>query len=281
MTNKIEAPRPSPVKYTPLYILTEETIEQDQNIQFIKDYSTYKLGDQMMSRVFANELVTIINKNHGQDIVQNPTEWAVITPQYSSIPPSILTVSGNVAQSLKTPLIHGRTTVKGSRVVIYAQLHEAELRMANKLKSPIIIDPDSVYRKNILFIDDLSVTKTTISYITERLLQQYSAREVFNYLIVDLKTPNPEREEWINTFLLRTDPPKVTAILNAPYTVINRKTITSIMAAENSIFTSIINSLDQLALQKYYDAVLTYYENDVPFKENFQFLQSKFNNNHQ
>lgn len=219
-----------------LYSWTEEKAKGREEELALR-YSRYKYGDTAEILRFSRELQVLIGALRGQEIQDNAENWVIFTPPYSSVEPAVRSIGVEVAKAFNIPCIDFRAEPTGDRETQYAALPTLEDRLQARLSvQTAISDSVSVKGKNALVIDDLITTGITAKYMNRILSDRYNLSYVTGFFLVDLTTENPDFEDEVNRFLIRSGNLEVLiSILNDPATIINRHTLKSLYGGDKEV----------------------------------------------
>lgn len=207
-------------------------------------YSKYKYGDFSEVSRFNQELEVLIRDVKGKEIENNPNDWVIFTPPYSSVEPASRALGNGIARMFNIPHIDFRAE-RGDRQVSYASINDLRMRLQARLAvQTAILNPVAVDGKKALVIDDMMTTGITAVYMEKVLLERYNLGYVFGFCLIDLATENPGYEETINRLLVSSgDLETLIFILNDPRTSINRHTLKSLYGEDKGVLDFIIPRL--------------------------------------
>lgn len=255
----------SSFSWSSLYNWTEEKAKGREKELALR-YSRYKYGDITEILRFSRELQVFVRALRGQEIQDNAENWVIFTPPYSSVEPAVRSIGVEVAKAFNIPNIDFRAEPTGSRETQYAALPTLEDRLHARLSvQTAISDSVSVEGKNALVIDDLITTGITAEYMNRILSDRYHLSYVIGFLLINLTTENPDFEEEVNRFLIRSGNLEVLiSILNDPVTTINRHTLKSLYGKDRDVLgviaprllPSVLDRLEE-ARYRYFGTVFT------------------------
>lgn len=227
----------------------------------IRRYSKYKYGDPGEISTFASELGVLISQVKGADILEDPNEWVLFTPPYSSVPPAARPLGEKVASTFEIPHIDFMTSPEGDRRNQYAAITDIQSRIEAKMSVKTYVpDPESIAGKRALVVDDMITTGATAAFLELVLKKDYLVADVTTFCIIDLDTPNPSDEEMINRELVtsaqRLDVVKILGNLEHP---VNRHVVKSFYGEDKDFFDMIRGQLPTAVLEEIEAATDKYY----------------------
>jgi len=170
---------------------------------FLRRFSMFKYGAAAEIEQFANELVERIIASIGEEIARQPSDWVVVSPPYSTIPHVMTPLAERVASRLGVAFVPLKTP-RQPHAPLYPAMPTVAARLAARQTRPLIVEtPEQVRNRRVLLIDDAFFTGVTSAYLRQALVHTYHARTVETYTVVRFRATPPEREEWVNTFLVR------------------------------------------------------------------------------
>lgn len=248
-----------------LYYLREDDLHKEDQEPLLRRYSSYKYGSALDIQFFAEKLTERVHVACFGSTEKSLDNWVIVTPPYSSIKPAVHPLARIVADELGVSQVDLHTKQHGDTTVPYARISTMEERLRARTVVETYIDEETaVAGKQVIVIDDMITTGSTVSYLSDILLQQYKAAHVAVFAVISFETQNPFLEEWINTYLIRMqDIASLVLILNQPETNINRHTVKSIFLEEEGVFNAVIGQLSHSTLKKLVGAATEYYSGSV------------------
>lgn len=229
----------------------QEEARKGQADRLALRYSKYKYGDFSEVSRFNQELEVLIRNVKGREIENNPNDWVIFTPPYSSVEPASRVLGNGIARMFNIPHVDLRAE-RGDRHVPYASINDPRMRLQARLAVKTTI-PDSVAveGKKALAIDDIMTTGITAVYMEKVLLERYNLGYVFGFCLIDLATEDPGDEETINRSLISSgELETLIFILNDPRTSINRHALKSLYGEDKGVLDTITPRLLHSVVEK-------------------------------
>lgn len=224
-------------------------------------YSRYKYGDIGAIMGFSNELGALVRSLGGIDITDQPDNWVLFTPPYSTVESAVRPLGDRVASAFAIPHIDFRTSPNGDRNAQYAGITDVQARIQAKLSVQVSVpDKEAVRGKKALVVDDMITTGATAAYMDHVLYTNLGLKEVRTVVLIDLTTETPELEEEINRDLISSDDlQELIDILNDSHLPINRHILKSLCGEDRGVLNAIRGNLLPSVLERMQVAEMLYY----------------------
>lgn len=248
---------------TSLYTITEKTKDY-RNGQIILKYSKYKYGSIKEICFFATKLITEIRKYYSK---KNSQQVVIVTPPYSKIIPAVTPLSEKIASDLGIPYVKMHSKTHGDRFKQYAGIDSVLQRINERSFTDIYIKNTlDLKEKEVILIDDMITTGTTIKHLSTILFNQFGVRSIVAFSIIKLIGDKPSLEETINCFILDNQIDMLVSIINNKETRINRHSLKSILSLNRFGFCTLLEKLNKKAIIKLQRATQSYYGTDAKYR---------------
>jgi len=183
------------------------------------DFSLMKYGSQEHIEKFADKLVSLIYRDHGEDLSSHPDDWVIVSPAYLRLPTSAALLTESVGNrfkarfgvTLKNVSLKRRTT----NSIDFGSLQNISQRESH-IKGNFYYEGPDLKGKKLLFIEDALVSGT--HYIeSQRALTQVagvSHEHIFGYFLVNVEQAGAENPDFsleaaINHMYIPKDNPEI------------------------------------------------------------------------
>ena len=237
---------------TVLFDIDEGSTEEEKHAL---RYSFFKLGRYSELQEYSELLVERIREQLGTEIDKDPDQWVIVNHIADGLRPASGFLINKVAESLKLTLVGEETVVNadvfGGKEMDYSKLTTEKQRTEYIAGRSRFTDPDSVKGKNVIFIDDSTVTGTYVREMS-KLAERSDVSSYHPFVVVRLNPSEGSDSSYENRFNRTAFNEGIvealTKVLNGPKNVYTTKLVKYIFELDEGDFRRLVEGLETFAL---------------------------------